>query len=140
MNVIDATRCWLRSDCPLIDAADRFNAGYLGAKATEYALSLSGEKHTANICGDDIATYTLLFSARLPCGQAVQPNIAAAEFFARLSAWLRGLARAGALPTLLDGYETKSLKVANSGQILAADGNTARYTLQMTLELQEVFS
>ena len=33
MNVLDATRKWLRDECPLIDRGNRFNANYLGTAA-----------------------------------------------------------------------------------------------------------
>lgn len=38
MNALDATRKWLREECPLIDKTDKFNANYLGSQATEYTL------------------------------------------------------------------------------------------------------
>ena len=42
MNALDATRKWLREECPLIDKQDRFNANYLGAETTEYTLRSAG--------------------------------------------------------------------------------------------------
>ena len=38
MNVLDATRAWMRAQCPLINRQDLFNANYLGAEPTEYTL------------------------------------------------------------------------------------------------------
>ena len=35
MNVLDATRAWMRAQCPLINKQDLFNANYLGAEPTE---------------------------------------------------------------------------------------------------------
>lgn len=32
MNALDATRKWLREECPLIDKTDKFNANYLGSR------------------------------------------------------------------------------------------------------------
>lgn len=32
MNVLDATRAWMRAQCPLINRQDLFNANYLGAE------------------------------------------------------------------------------------------------------------
>ena len=43
MNALDATRKWLREECPLIDKTDKFNANYLGSQATEYTLCTAGE-------------------------------------------------------------------------------------------------
>lgn len=61
MNALDATRKWLREECPLIDKRNRFNANYLGASGVEYTLRTSGESHRQNIVGDDIATHNLVF-------------------------------------------------------------------------------
>lgn len=46
MNVLDATRAWLREECPLINRHNKFNANYIGAEATEYTLRSAGESHT----------------------------------------------------------------------------------------------
>ena len=45
MNVLDATRAWMRAQCPLINRQDLFNANYLGAEPTEYTLRTASEIH-----------------------------------------------------------------------------------------------
>lgn len=136
MNVLDATRQWLRAECPLIDRKNRFNANYIGADATEYTLRTGGESHRQNLWGADIATYDLVFEAVLPYGTATAPNIAAADLFAGLSAWLRGAAAAHNYPAVT-GYEADSLTVSNAGLITTATAATARYQLQIKLVLKE---
>lgn len=137
MNVLDATRKWLRDQCPLIDKTDKFNANYLGSQATEYTLCTAGENHREDILGIDHATYKLTFVAQLPYGAAVQGNIAAADFFARLTAWLRGAERAHNYPDLA-GYEVLRIETANAGMPTGADANAARYQLQLTLYTKEL--
>ena len=137
MNVLDATRKWLREQCPLIDKTDKFNANYLGSQATEYTLCTAGESHREDILGLDHATYKLTFVAQLPYGAAVQGNIAAADFFANLAAWLRGARRARNYPDIA-GYEVERLEVANAGLPTGADANAARYQLQLTLYTKEL--
>ena len=137
MNVLDATRKWLRDQCPLIDKTDKFNANYLGSQATEYTLCTAGETHREDILGIDHATYKLTFVAQLPYGAAVQGNIAAADFFARLTAWLRGAERAHNYPDLA-GYEVLRIETANAGMHTGADANAARYQLQLTLYTKEL--
>ena len=137
MNVLDATRKWLRDQCPLIDKTDKFNANYLGSQATEYTLCTAGETHREDILGIDHATYKLTFVAQLPYGAAVQGNIAAADFFARLTAWLRGAERANNYPDLA-GYEVLRIETANAGMPTGADANAARYQLQLTLYTKEL--
>ena len=137
MNVLDATRKWLRDQCPLIDKTDKFNANYLGSQATEYTLCTAGETHREDILGIDHATYKLTFVAQLPYGAAVQGNIAAADFFARLTAWLRGAERAHNYPDLA-GYEVLRIETANAGMPTGADANAARYQLQLTLSTKEL--
>ena len=137
MNVLDATRKWLRDQCPLIDKTDKFNANYLGSQATEYTLCTAGETHREDILGIDHATYKLTFVAQLPYGAAVQGNIAAADFFARLTAWLRGAERAHNYPYLA-GYEVLRIETANAGMPTGADANAARYQLQLTLYTKEL--
>lgn len=137
MNVLDATRKWLREQCPLIDKTDKFNANYLGSQATEYTLCTAGESHREDILGLDHATYKLTFVAQLPYGAAVQGNIAAADFFANLAAWLRGARRACNYPDIA-GYEVERLEVANAGLPTGADANAARYQLQLTLYTKEL--
>ena len=137
MNVLDATRKWLRDQCPLIDKTDKFNENYLGSQATEYTLCTAGETHREDILGIDHATYKLTFVAQLPYGAAVQGNIAAADFFARLTAWLRGAERAHNYPDLA-GYEVLRIETANAGMPTGADANAARYQLQLTLYTKEL--
>ena len=53
MNVLDATRAWMRAQCPLINRQDLFNANYLGAEPTEYTLRTASESHRIqpDLCG-----------------------------------------------------------------------------------------
>ena len=69
MNVLDATRAWMRAQCPLINKQDLFNANYLGAEPTEYTLRTASESHRTDVLG--YPTWTLLiFSPRSPPGSA----------------------------------------------------------------------
>lgn len=138
MNVLEATRQWLRAECPLIDKADRFNLSHLGAQATEYALTTAGESHKEDVCGYDVATHNLVFAARLPFGTALAPNVGAAELFARLGAWLRAQERAHRYPAGVDGYEVTRITMANAGMITQADANSARYQIQIQITAEEV--
>ena len=90
MNVLDATRAWMRAQCPLINKQDLFNANYLGAEPTEYTLRTASESHRTDVLGYDLAEYNLTFVAQLPFGRELKPNLDAADFFAALSAWIRG--------------------------------------------------
>ena len=72
----------------------------------------------------------------MPYGTATAPNIAAADFFAGLSAWVRGAAAAHNCPAV-PGYEVDSLTVSNAGLITTATAATARYQLQIKLVLKE---
>ena len=132
-----AVRGWLRTACPLIDRQDRFNASYLGARPAEYAIALAGESHKQDVCGKDILTLSLVFLARLPFGEALAQNLAAADFFAALSSWLRTAERAHLYPAL-PGYEVSCLTVSNAGLVLDADAASARYQLQFTVIFEEV--
>ena len=136
MNVLDATRAWLREECPLIDRINRFNANYIGAEATEYTLRSAAESHTQNILGADVADYSLTFEALLPYGTATAPNLAAADFFSALSAWVRGADRARLYPRV-PGYEVERVAASNAGLIVMANANTARYQLQIQLKMKE---
>ena len=136
-DILTATRKWLRT-CPLIDKNNRFNINYLGAQSVEYTLTLSGESHREDICGGDIATYNLLFLARMPFGAAMATNISAAELLGDLSEWVRAQNRAKAYPKF-KGYEATRITPANSGVIIAAEANTAEYQLQLQLTLEEVY-
>lgn len=137
MNALDATRKWLRDKCPLIDKHDRFNANYLGAEATEYTLRTGGESHKTDVLGHDMAEYDLVFVAQLPFGAAIAPNLSAADFFARLSAWIRGQERLHDYPEV-SGYTVTKIQASNAGVPTQADANAARYQLQIKLNLEEV--
>ena len=137
MNALDATRAWLRTECPYIDKNDRFTANYLGAEPTEYTLRLSGERHTTDILGMDQAEYNLVFVAQLPFGKALGPNLDAAAFFSRMSTWLRVQERIHAYP-MVDGYIVTRIEVSNAGVPTGADANAARYQLQIKMFLEEV--
>lgn len=136
MNIIEATRAWLRSSY-LIDNNNKFNAGYLGASATEYSITSSGESHRTDILGNDICSYSLLFSARMPCGAAIKENISAADFFSQLSAWIRKKNRFHEYPNVT-GYEVTEITPSNAGIIIQADADTAKYQIQIKIDLEEV--
>lgn len=136
MNVIEATRKWLRS-CPLIDQENRFNAGYLGARTAEYSVATGAVGHKEDILGCDLCTYSVVFSARLPFGEAIQANISAADFFSELESWIRAQNRAHSYPDVT-GYEVTEVTSSNAGVIIKADANTARYQIQIRINLEEV--
>ena len=137
MNALDATRKWLREECPLIDKTDKFNANYLGSQATEYTLCTAGESHREDILGMDHATHQLTFVAQLPYGAAIKANIAAADFCANLAAWIRGANRAHNYPVIA-GYEVEGIETANAGIPTGADANAARYQIQITIHTKEL--
>lgn len=108
MNVLDATRAWMRAQCPLINRQDLFNANYLGAEPTEYTLRTASESHRTDVLGYDLAEYNLTFVAQLPFGRELKPNLDAADFFAALSAWIRGQERTHNYPAVSGYRVTKS--------------------------------
>ena len=138
MNIIEATRKWLRGS-ELIDKNNKFNAGYLGSSATEYSLATAGESHREDILGNDLCSCSLIFSARLPYGDAIKANLSAADFFAKLSAWILNQNRSHNYP-VISGYEVSDIRSSNAGMIIQADANTARYQIQIQIDLEEVRS
>lgn len=136
MNVLDATRAWLRANCPHIDKQDRFNANYLGAEPMTYTLRSAGQSHRATISGGNKGTYKLVFEARLPYGAAVAENLSAADLFARLDAWLRAQDQLGLYPQV-EGGDVTGLAVSNAGLLQDATAGTARYQLQLQLTVEE---
>lgn len=135
MNIIEAARKWLRA-CPLIDQNNRFNAGYLGAKSVEYSIATGAVSHKEDILGRDRCIYSIIFSARLPFGEAIQANIGAADFFSELEAWIRAQDRSENYPEV-SGYAVTSVTTSNAGIITQADANTARYQIQIKFILEE---
>ena len=115
MNVLDATRAWMRAQCPLINRQDLFNANYLGAEPTEYTLRTASESHRTDV---------------------LKPNLDAADFFAALSAWIRGQERTHNYPAV-SGYRVTKITASNAGVPTGADANAARYQLQIKLYLEE---
>lgn len=137
MNALDATRRWLREECPLIDKQDRFNANYLGAETTAYTLRSAGEDRATDVLGLDTVTYNFVFVAQLPFGKALTPNLSAADFFANLAAWIRGQERTHNYP-MVAGYAATRVEASNPGIITQAEADSARYQLQIKLTLEEV--
>ena len=138
MNIIEATREWLRGS-ELIDKHNKFNAGFLGATATEYSLSTTAESHRQDILGNDLCTCALTFSARMPYGAALKENLSAADFFASLSGWILRQNRAHNYPNVA-GYRVSEIRSSNAGIIVQAEPNTARYQIQIQIDLEEVRS
>ena len=136
MNIIEAARSWLRSS-RLIDHENKFNAGYLGERAYEYSLTASAETHRQDILGNDLCTCSLVFMARLPYGDAIRDNLSAADFFAGLSAWILQQNRSHSYPAV-SGYAVTNVSASNAGMIMQADSNTARYQIQIQIDLEEV--
>lgn len=136
MNVLKATRTWMRDNCSLIDKKNRFNANYLGTQATEYSIGTSSVAHHVDICGKDHPVYTLVFFALMDYGAALSANIAAVDFFEGLSDWITAQNRAHNYPSV-DGFAVTEIKALNPGLIVFADANAARYQLQLQLTLEE---
>lgn len=136
MNIIEATRAWMR-ESDLISKDNKFHAGYLGASATEYSITTGGESHKTDILGNDICVCNLIFFARMPYGAAMMENISAADFFSRLASWIREQNRTHNYPSV-SGYEVSEVITSNAGIITQADANTARYQIQIKITLEEV--
>ena len=136
MNALDSTRQWLRAKCPYIDNTNKFNANYLGAEPTEYTLRTASESHRTDVLGYDLAEYNLTFVAQLPFGRELKPILDAADFYAALSAWIRGQERTHSYPAV-SGYRVTKITASNAGVPTGADANAARYQLQIKLYLEE---
>lgn len=136
MNVLDATRKWLRDECPLIDKHDRFNANYLGATPVEYTLRMQSESHAVDVVGKDMPTYRLVFVAQLPFGERLADNLSAAEFFSQLSTWIRAQNRTHIFPEV-SGYTVTEVEASNAGVVTQAEANAARYQLQLRIKMEE---
>lgn len=124
-----ATRAWMRAQCPLINRQDLFNANYLGAEPTEYTLRTASESHRTDVLGYDLAEYNLTFVAQLPFGRELKPNLDAADFFAALSAWVRGQERTHNYPAV-SGYRVT--KITASKRRCAHRGGCQRGPLSIT--------
>lgn len=135
-SILAQFRTWLRANCPLIDKDDKFNANYIGASATEYTIRSAGDRHRYDILGRDSPTCNLTFEARLPFGAAVAPNIAAADYFDKLANWLTVQDRIDNRPEF-DGFLCNKMTASNAGLITQADAGSARYQLQISLEMEE---
>ena len=96
----------------------------------------AGDRHRYDILGKDSPTYNLTFEARLPFGAAVASNIDAADFFDKLANWLNVQNRIRNWPEI-DGYQVNKMTASNAGLINQADAGTARYQLQISLEMEE---
>lgn len=108
MNALDATRKWLREECPLIDKQDRFNANYLGAETTEYTLRSAGDTCTTDVLGLDTVTCNFVFVAQLPFGKALVPNLSAADFLPTFQPGCVGRIVPTNIPTFRDIRPPKS--------------------------------
>ena len=75
----------------------------------------------------------------MPYGAAIKENISAADFFSQLSAWIRKKNRAHEYPDVA-GYEVTEITPSNAGIIIQADANTAKYQIQIKIDLEEVRS
>lgn len=64
-------------------------------------------------------------------------NIDAADFFDRLASWLNVQNRIRNWPEI-DGYMVNKMTASNAGLINQADAGTARYQLQISLEMEEL--
>ena len=91
-----------------------------GAEPTEYTLRTASESHRTDVLGYDLAEYNLTFVAQLPFGRELKPNLDAADFFAALSAWIRGQERTHNYPAV-SGYRVTKITASNAGVPTGAD-------------------
>lgn len=80
--------------------------------------------------------YSQALAQAYPYGAALGVNVAAAEFFAGLSAWVREQERQHNYPAV-DGYRATQVSATNAGVVISAEANSAQYQLQLQLNLEE---
>lgn len=110
---------------------------YLGADPTEYCLETVPcdpvyRKYTD---GDCLRQFLFLFASREFFSADVVQNTANAAFYEDFERWIYANNQAGTLPDL-DGREAISIEVLTSGYVFSADGDAARYQIQLRLIYQ----
>lgn len=114
-----------------------FCVDYLGADPTEYCLEAVPcdpvyRKYTDGGC---LRQFLFLFASREFFSADVVQNSANAAFYEDFEQWIRENNEAGTLPDL-DGREAISIEVLTSNYVFSADGDAARYQIQLRLIYQ----
>ncbi|MBR3422693.1 MAG: hypothetical protein IKG98_11650 [Ruminococcus sp.] len=121
----------LKDGCLLVD--------FLGDKPIEYTIEPVPcdpvfRKYTDGSC---MKQFLFLFASREFFSEDVAMALGNLEFYELFEDWIDEQNDNGVLPELGDSREPVSIEVLTRGYAFAADGNTARYQIQLRLLYEE---
>ena len=133
--IIDSVRTYLMQFEGLQDGL--FCVDYLGADPTEYCVEAVPcdpiyQRYTD---GDCLRQFLFIFASREFFSADVVQNTANAAFYEAFMDCIYENDLNGVLP-VLDGHEAISIEVLTSGYVFDADGDAARYQIQLRLIYQ----
>ena len=133
--IIDSVRTYIMEFEGLQDGL--FCVDYLGADPTEYSVEAVPcdpiyKRYTDGGC---LRQFLFVFASREFYSADVVQNTANAAFYAAFMDWIYENDLNGVLP-VLDGHEAISIEVLTSGYVFDADGDAARYQIQLRLIYQ----
>lgn len=130
--IIDSVRSYIMDFPGLQDGL--FCVDYLGADPTEYCIEAvpCDPIYQQYTDGDCLRQFLFVFASREFFSADVEQNTANAAFYAAFMDWIYENNLDGVLP-VLDGHEAISIEVLTSGYVFSADGDAARYQIQLRL-------
>ncbi len=134
--IIDCLRDFIMSYPELKDGC--LMVDYLGDKPVEYAIEAVPcdpvyRKYTDGGC---MKQFLFLFASREVYAADVERCTENLAFYEEFERWINDQNNSDNLPDL-DGREPVSIEVLTGGYAFSADGNTARYQIQLRLIYEE---
>lgn len=136
-TILAAVREWIRTTCPHIDKANRFNVNYLGDKAVNYTVDLVPTEliYDVYMSGKMLSRnqeQAFVFSVRLPYGDDVSVNLNMANELNKIVDWL---VAQNTYPEVT-GVTIKDIVVTATPYPIEAGADSANYQIQFRVDYQ----
>lgn len=136
-TILNGTREWIRTQCPSIDKANKFNVNFLGSAAVNYSVDLVPTQpiYKSYMRGRKLAREQIqnfVFSARMPYSENISENLAAAANLWAIAEWMQEQNELGNLPTV-DDVTILAAEITGTPYPIAANADSADYQIQFSL-------
>ncbi len=139
------------SRVPIIESVRSYIAGFSGLKDGCLLVDILGDKpieyviesvpcdpiYKRYVDGDCQKQFQFIFASREYFSDDVAQNIANLGFYEEFEDWITDNNYEGTLPDLGEGRSAVSIEVTTRGYAFSADGETARYQIQLRLIYEE---
>lgn len=133
MSMIEAVKTWLAT-CPQL-TDERLNVDFLTEDSGSYSVDVVPAEPIIKryIGGDTQRQFLFMVSSRNAYGADVLQNLENLGFYEDFAAWVESQSNAKILPALGSGLKAQKVEALTPGYAFDANGERARYQIQLRM-------